>query len=58
MEEEEFPLNSPEYDNAFFNYCLTTFYDHDSNDEIIQAKYSAQEVTILLSRSSSTSKTT
>jgi hypothetical protein len=43
MEEEDYPLSSPDYDHAFFNHCLTTFYDQDS-DEIIQAKCSAQDV--------------
>jgi hypothetical protein len=33
LEEEEYPLSSPELDHAFFNHCLTTFYDRDSQQE-------------------------
>lgn len=49
MEEEEYPLSSPDHDAAFFNHCLTTFYDQDSED-IIQAKCSAQDVSLKLLR--------
>jgi len=29
-------------DRDLVNHCLTTFYDQDSNDSIIQAKYSVK----------------
>jgi hypothetical protein len=51
--EEEYPLSSPDYDPAFFNHCLTTFYDQDSN-EIIENKCSVQDVIPNLFRSSAT----
>lgn len=40
LEEEDYLLSSPEHDHAFFNHCLTTFYDQDSQ-EIIQTRCSA-----------------
>jgi len=33
-------------DRDIVNHCLTTFYDQDSNDEIIQTKCTVQEVTL------------
>jgi hypothetical protein len=48
MEEEDYPLN--EYDQAFFNHCITNFYDQDSNNEIIHAKCNVEEVNYLLPR--------
>ena len=30
MEEDEYPISS-DYDQAFFNNCITTFYNQDSS---------------------------
>jgi hypothetical protein len=58
MEDEEYPLSSPSHDHAFFNHCLTTFYDQDSDEDIIQARCSTQEVHPFPLRSCSTCRTT
>lgn len=51
MIKEEYALGSLDYeqsllkpDRQLFNHCLTTFYDQDSNENIIQSRCSVQEV--------------
>ncbi len=43
MEEEDYPLHE-HYDPALLNHCMTTFHDQDSNQEIIHAKCSTNDV--------------
>lgn len=54
---EEDPFNSLLNPDCTINHCITSFYDQDSNEDIIQAKCSTSEVISPPPRLSVTSST-